>query len=143
MFKMWLILCGIFFLFICSLFDLRERQIPMIVIYVGIFASLGIRICEGIKGISLLDVIIALLPGICFWLLSFISHEKVGYGDGWLLIFVGVTTGFRGCLLILLVSMVLESVLVIFLLAIGRIQKDEEMAFAPFLLTGMVVVTCL
>lgn len=139
---MWLIVCEIAFLSACTVFDLLSKKIPMVLVIAGIIVAALIRIIGRQPGITLYDVVIALIPGISFWILSFLSGEKVGYGDGWLLIMIGVYSGFQQCFIILLLSMILESTAVVILLSIKKIERNTEMAFAPFLLAGMVIVTC-
>ncbi|MDE6847595.1 MAG: hypothetical protein K2J99_17745, partial [Lachnospiraceae bacterium] len=73
----------------------------------------------------------------------FVTVEKFGYGDGWMLIMIGVVAGLWRCFLILLVGLVSESAVVLVLMAVQRITGDRRVPFAPFLLFGMGVVLCL
>lgn len=81
-----------------------------------------------------------MLPGAAFWLISLMTAEKVGYGDGWILVMIGLFTGLRRCFLILLVGLMAESTVVLILLAVRKISTDREVPFVPFLLMGMGVV---
>ena len=72
----------------------------------------------------------------------FISGEMVGYGDGWVLFMIGAFLGAGRCFLILLAALMAESFLVLILLAFGKIHRDGEIPFVPFLLLGMGVVVC-
>ncbi|MEZ3506967.1 MAG: hypothetical protein K1W10_08505 [Lachnospiraceae bacterium] len=60
-----------------------------------------------------------------------------------MLVMIGLFTDFRRCFMILLVGLMLESAMVLILLALRRISTDKEMPFAPFLLLGMGVVVWL
>ena len=82
-------------------------------------------------------VILSVLPGAAFWLISLLTAEKVGYGDGWILVMIGLFTGLRRCFLILLVGLMAESAVVLILLAVRKISTDREVPFVPFLLMGM------
>ena len=87
-------------------------------------------------------MMLSLIPGIGFFLLSFLTREKVGYGDGWVLLMIGLFSGFSRCFMILLIGLLLESMVAIILLALKKIQRDREIPFSPFLLLGMGVTLC-
>ena len=86
---------------------------------------------------------LSVVPGVMFWMLSLVTGEKVGYGDGWMLVMIGLFVGLWKCFLILLIGLISESVAVLILLAVQRITGDRRIPFAPFLLFGMGVVICL
>ncbi len=140
MFKMWVNITAFAFLGICALFDGIKREVPLVVIWIGIMTACVLQIKGAMGETSWPLVLLSMSPGICFWLLSFLTGEKVGYGDGWLLLMVGLFLGFEGCFLTLLLGLVAESVAVLILLGLKKIKRDEEVAFAPFLLVGMGLV---
>lgn len=128
---------------ICAVCDVTKKEIPLAIIWLGMVAAVLLRmqgITEGWAG--WLPMVFSLLPGIVFWILSFITREKVGYGDGWMLIMIGFFVGVWECFLILLTGLVLESVAALILLAAKRITGDRKIPFAPFLLLGMGAVMC-
>lgn len=140
---MWVEICLFLFLGICAVCDGVEREIPLAVVWLGIIAAIVLRM-QGLAGDKSWSVIVlSVLPGVMFWMLSFVTGEKVGYGDGWMLIMIGLFTGLWKCFLILLIGLVSESLLVLVLLAVKKISKDRQIPFAPFLLFGMGVVVCL
>lgn len=140
---MWVEVLLFFFLGICAVFDGMEKKVPLAVIWLGIITAIVLHI-EGIIGDrSWWDMGMAVLPGMIFWMLSLVTYEKVGYGDGWMLVMIGLFTGLWKCFLILMVGLVSESLSVLVLLAFRRISKDRQIPFAPFLLFGMGVVVCL
>lgn len=55
---------------------------------------------------------------------------------------IGLFVGAYRCFLILLVGLMAESVAAVVLLVIGKIKRDREIPFLPFLLLGMGVVVC-
>lgn len=140
---MWVEVLLFFFLGICAVFDGMEKKVPLAVIWLGIITAIVLH-KEGIIGDrSWWDMGMAVLPGMIFWMLSLVTYEKVGYGDGWMLVMIGLFTGLWKCFLILMVGLVSESLSVLVLLAFRRISKDRQIPFAPFLLFGMGVVVCL
>lgn len=143
MFKMWVEIFLFLLLAICAVCDGLEKKIPLAVVWIGIAAAIVLQI-QGMSGEwSWLSVSLSVLPGIIFWMLSLITGEKVGYGDGWMLVMIGLFMGLWRCFLILLTGLVSESLVVLFLLAFRKISRDRQIPFAPFLLFGMGVVVCL
>lgn len=140
---MWIELILFLFLAVCAVFDGIWKKISLAVVWLGILTAILLRL-EGAMGEpSWLAAGLSLTPGILFWLLSFISGEKVGYGDGWVLMMIGLFSGAVRCFLILLTGLAVESFLVLALLAFGKVHRDKEVPFVPFLLLGMGVVVCL
>lgn len=120
-----------------------KREIPLVVVWFGIITVVVLCLQGVIGEESFFMVALSVLPGLLFWLISFVTREKVGYGDGWVLIMIGLFVGMRKCFLILLIGLVAESVIVLILLAVQRISRDRRIPFVPFLLFGMGVVLCL
>lgn len=140
---MWIEILLFVLLGICAVCDGLRKEIPLAVVWGGIITAVILRVYGIVGDGTWMAGMLAVLPGAAFWLLSFITDEKVGYGDGWALIMIGLFVGFQDCFLILLTGLVTESAAALALLAVKRITKDREIPFAPFLLLGMGVVVCL
>ncbi len=140
---MWVEILLSLFLGICAICDGMRKEIPLAPVLLGIFIAVILRL-QGIVGEETWrDAVLSVVPGIVFWGLSFISGEKVGYGDGWMLIMAGLFIGLWKCFLILLIGLVAESVAALILVAIKKVSGNEEIPFAPFLFLGMGVLVCL
>ena len=140
---MWIEIFLFLLLGICALIDGMKREIPIAVVWLGIAAAVILHMQGTIGDGNWIMTMLSLIPGGIFWMLSFITGEKVGYGDGWMLVMIGLFTGLWRCFLILLIGLVVESIAVLILLAVRRISRDHRVPFAPFLLLGMGVVICL
>ncbi len=139
---MWVELTLFLFLAVCAVFDGLYRQIPLIVVWLGMLTAVCLQIYGVMGETGLPAVAVSLLPGAGFFLLSFLSGEKVGYGDGWVLLMIGLFLGVYRCFLILLTGLLAESAVAIVLLAFRKIQRDKEIPFSPFLLLGLGVALC-
>ena len=139
---MWVESVLLLFLAVCAVFDGLERQVPLAVVWLGMLTAVGLRIGGVMGEAGMTAVALSLLPGACFFLLSFLTREKVGYGDGWVLLMIGLFLGVYRCFLILLVGLLAESSVALVLLVLGKIKRDREIPFLPFLLLGMGVVVC-
>lgn len=139
---MWIEIVLFLFLAVCAMFDGFSRRVPLAVVWLGMLTAVCLQISGAMGETSLLTAVISLLPGMGFFLLSFLTREKVGYGDGWVLLMIGLFTGVYRCFLILLVGLIAESVAAILLIAVRKAKRDWEIPFLPFLLLGMGVVVC-
>ena len=143
MLKMWIEILLFIFLGICAVYDGLERTIPLSVVWLGIIAALVLHIQGLGSSRTWQSAALSVIPGVMFWILSFVTHEKVGYGDGWMLTMIGLYMGLWTCFLILMVGLISSSLVVLILLMFRRVSKDYQLPFAPFLLFGMGVVVCL
>ncbi len=139
---MWVEIVLFLFLAVCAVFDGLSRRVPLAVVWLGMATAICLRIGGAMGETSPLAVVLSLLPGAGFLLLGFLTREKVGYGDGWALLMIGLFAGIYQCFLILLVGLMAESAVAVALLALGKIKRDREIPFLPFLLLGMGVVAC-
>ena len=69
---------------------------------------------------------------------QYISREQVGYGDGLLLLTVGIWLGFGQTFGVLTLGLILCSVLCGVLLMRKKIRKQDSIPLVPFLLLGFV-----
>ena len=143
MFQMWVEIFLFIFLGICAVYDGIVREIPLIVVWIGIIVALVLHI-QGLGGNGTWQAAaLSVMPGVMFWMLSFITGERVGYGDGWMLVMIGLFMGLWKCFLLLMVGLILSSLVALILLAPGKVSGNDQLPFAPFLLLGMGVVICL
>lgn len=139
---MWIEIFLFFFLAVCAVFDGLQKKIPLAAVWLGMLTAICLRAGGVTEEASLTAIALSLLPGAAFLLLGFITKEKVGYGDGWVLLMIGFFLDLPRCFLILLAGLLIESVAALVLLVFRKIQKDKEIPFCPFLLLGMGVILC-
>lgn len=139
---MWIEIFLFIFLAVCAVFDGLQKQIPLAAVWLGILTAICLRAGGMMGEINLPEVALSLLPGAVFFLLGFVTREKVGYGDGWVLLMIGLFLDFSRCFFILLAGLLIESVVALVLLALRKIKRDKEIPFCPFLLLGMGVMLC-
>lgn len=128
----------IIFLCTCTVFDIRKKEIPIHLILIGLISSFGVIIWQIFEGtVSVIGVGVSFLPGLFFLLISFITKEKIGYGDGLILIISGLILGFYQCFLGLCISLICSSVFALLLLVLHKVKRDSKLAFMPFLTIGI------
>ena len=128
----------IIFLCTCTVFDIRKKEIPIHLILIGLISSFGVIIWQIFEGtVSVTGVGVSFLPGLFFLLISFFTKEKIGYGDGLILIISGLILGFYQCFLGLCISLICSSVFAMLLLVLHKVKRDSKLAFVPFLTIGI------
>lgn len=139
---MWVEVFLFIFLAVCAVFDGLQKQIPLAAVWLGILTAICLRTAGMMGEVDLPAAALSLLPGAVFFLIGFITKEKVGYGDGWVLLMIGLFLDFSRCFFILLTGLLIESAVALILLAFRKIKRDKEIPFCPFLLLGMGVMLC-
>lgn len=119
------------YLGISTYWDLRYKRIPWSVQGMG-FIFLCICILVQWKELSLL-YLVAFVPGICLLLLAGITGENIGYADGVSVMLLGGMIGFRGCIWMLCISMLLLSVFGLLMLLLKRMTRKSKIPYLPFL----------
>ena len=120
-------------LLILSIMDLRTRKISLLpVLLLGLFA-MGYRFWENE---SLWEVLTGMLPGGVLLLAAWVTKESIGYGDGIVLLVVGVFCGIKKTVAILGISLILAAVMAMLLLVLRRAGRKTELPFLPCLCSG-------
>lgn len=83
-----------------------------------------------------------IVPGIVLVLLAFVSGQKIGYGDGMMMIVSGIGLGFTKSMDICLVAVTLVAITAVILFVTRKKKLNDSIPFAPFLLLGNIVIMC-
>ncbi len=116
--------------------DVKKRQISLVLTGVLFLSGIGWQIL--VEQTSWPEWLLSLLPGAGFLLLGYVSREQVGYGDGLLLLTVGIWLGFGQTFGIVTLGLVFCSVLCGVLLMKKKMQRQDSVPLVPFLLLGFV-----
>lgn len=126
----------------CSIQDIREKEVSLWKLKVYGILALAVSIWKLFSPeddllVLILRLLTGLLPGIFLLILAKITREAVGYGDGLILLFIGLSLGFWECIGIFFAGLLgVFFAAVLALLLFGR-KKGLEIPFIPFLLTGL------
>lgn len=114
--------------------DIWKRQIYIPVIIAG--GSLGLLIKIYLGEGELPAVLLSLIPGFCLLVIGRGSHQAVGYGDGFVVLIMGIYFGLWKTAQILLNGLLISSVWAAGLIIIRKKGKKQEFPFIPFLFIG-------
>lgn len=126
-----------------SIYDVRQKTIPLWILGAGgVWAVINSAILVGELGMlhTLQTVAVGILPGAMLLLLGFLTEKKVGYGDGLLLMIMGILEGGKTVLFVFSIGLFLQSILAVVLVIIKKADKQTKIPFAPFLLVARTVV---
>lgn len=115
--------------------DIKLKKISVVPLLVSGILSV-IYVLAG-KGMSMEHFMVCMLPGMLFLLLSLLTGEKVGYGDGAVLLVMGLWTNGFFCMMVTCMAVFLSGLYSVYLLLKG---KKELIPFVPFLLAAMEVM---
>ena len=114
--------------------DLREHQIRVVPVIVCMIAGLAFQLvtCR----FSFKDAMVGMLPAIGSFAISKTCRECIGKGDILLILGIGILNGIVFCLEVLGIALVCIFVYCTFMLALGKIKRNSQVACVPFLLVG-------
>lgn len=127
-------ICLIIILGVICVFDLKRKKIPVYMLI--ILAAAGIISNFTVGEFDIEKRMIAMLPGIILIIVSMVTKQQIGYGDGLIILIMGLYIDIDDILSIVLSSFLLSSIAAIILMTIFKKKKNFEMAFSPFLLIG-------
>lgn len=118
-------------LLLCSLQDIKDKQINLILISLGFILLFIISIIIG--DLSLWQRIAGLTLGIILLILSKVSEGQIGLGDGLIFCIIGLSSGFYINSLILIYSLLLAAVFSIIYMIFKKVNKKTTIPFIPFI----------
>lgn len=139
---MWKIVFVLIYLMVLSVMDIREKQVPLYLLLVGLFLAMTTGIGEGIREEEISGemnlirigwkILLGLMPGAFFLGIAWVSG-KAGKGDGLVLMILGALTDYRICMIIFSVSLLLVSAFSVCMMALRRIHRKTCLPYIPFL----------
>ena len=125
---------GLLFLAVLSAQDIREKRISVYKLLIFAFMAVIYRII--IRQFYWQEILGDVLPGCMLLLLSKMTKEEIGYGDGMTVIVLGLWLGGWFIFHVLCIGIVLSGIYAVICLMKG---KRDAIPLIPFLLAGMEV----
>lgn len=122
------------FLAFCTLCDLRSMQIPLAGLVIFGLVIVGIGIINGTLFQQL--GFLQLIPGAVFLLISLLGKQSVGYGDGMVILLLGILLGISRCVAVIFMGLIFCSIVSIFILLLKKGNRRTKLPFMPFLLAA-------
>ena len=119
-----------------SFYDIRKKELPSWVTLAG--GIIGILLWVA-KGEFYLEQLAALLPGILCLLFAKLSREAMGYGDGLLIIMMGIYLKTDKIITVCMWAFCIAGVAALFLLVSGKKKGKQAIPFVPFLFAAFLL----
>ncbi len=129
----------VIYLVLCSYTDIRNMTISLPLSIVCSLIGCIFRFVLFIPKASFFSFIISISIGIFLILLSIISHNMIGVGDGMIFVTTGTFLSFANNISMLFYGLLLTSFYALYKLIVTR-KRKTIIPFAPFLLFGYSLV---
>ncbi len=123
-----------------SIMDIRSRKISIWLLLSGgilVLATCGNQFAAG--SLALYDILGGMVPGLLLLAIAFVT-KKAGYGDGMVLVLVGMVVGGGKSFVIFGVSLFLISVFSIILLLFRKVRRNSTIPYLPFLTAAWLLI---
>lgn len=124
-----------------SVVDIRKKKIPLILMLVLIGFAFIMHFLYG--RLSIIEMAFGAVIGVFLLIISLLSHEKIGLGDGIIFVAVGLFLGFFGSLMVLWYSSLISAIAGLVILIVKKKKKegieDVTLPFAPCVLVGIIL----
>lgn len=135
-------------LVICSITDIKSRNISIKICVLFGVLSVGIRIISelmsgGIDLIKTAGILCGTLPGLIIALISIITKGGIGRGDAVVFIVIGLLMGIRKSVGLFVMALLCVEIICVPLLCIKRVGMKNKVPFMPFVLLSYIVVLCI
>lgn len=116
-----------------SVMDFRSRRVSVWLLAIGGGLTAAVLICQyGNEGIELYGLLKGMLPGLVLLVVS-VTTKKAGYGDGIVVLFLGMISGGAKSLVLFGVSLFLISIWSVILLILKKVGRNTQIPYLPFL----------
>lgn len=129
------------FLTISTLMDIKNKSVNLYLCIFFLILGVGYNTflhLEGVIGIG--DIIVATIPGFILLLLSLVTRQGIGFGDGVVVIIMGMLIGFERTVTSLMVGLIVATIFSGVLIMIKKVEKNHQIPFIPFLSIGVDVI---
>lgn len=126
---------------ICGVSDWKKKTIPILYLLIlSVTVVISSFLCTDV---SIEHRIGGVLLGIFFLIVSKCTREAIGYGDSWLILFLGLQLGYLQAIGVLFVASMFAAVASLFFLWRCRWRRNSTLPFVPFLTIAYLAVVVL
>lgn len=121
------------FMFGLAIFDWKYHRLPKLLL--AVLTGLAV-IARVVSNISFPILISGMIPGVLFLILGCMTREGVGYGDGWMILILGLVFGLWKTVCICMIALFGMACAAIIGMSLLHWDKKKRLAFVPFLAVG-------
>ena len=125
------------YLLVLAVIDIKNKKLPITVLLAGvIFVPAFMLVCSEM---GLRHHIFGLIPGVVFFLISFVSRGQVGSADCLIILLSGACLGIGMIVVMLSVAFVSIALTSLMMLAARKLNRKSTLPFIPFIFLGYIV----
>lgn len=136
--QMWSRIAVMGMLALCSVEDIRKKQIRLNPVFA--FGILGIIFHMLWRIQSIESLLLGMLVGVAMLFLSILTGGRIGAGDGVVLIVTGIYLGVERNLTLLLCGLLMCGIWAFVLIVLRKKSRKDTIPFIPFLLVAYVYI---
>lgn len=124
-----------------SIQDIKTKTISSSYLNLGMALGIFFLIC-GLKqkSIGVEEIMVSLIPGSLLLVWGRVSKEKIGYGDGFLFLILGMCLEGIGVWYLCQLAFFLSAVYSVFMMGRKKLSGESKLAFVPFLFISYLVL---
>lgn len=92
---------------------------------------------------GLIELLTGVLIGLAALFLAWVTREAIGYGDGVVLLMLGILLGGSHCFAVAMAAIIASGIWALGLIVFFHKNRKYEMPFIPFLFGGLIWVRCI
>ncbi|MCR5772035.1 MAG: prepilin peptidase [Butyrivibrio sp.] len=127
-------------LLIASIYDIKNKAITVPMLVIGAVTAVICGIFQLYFGTTLYSEIVSLFPGALVLAIAYLTREQIGFGDGFMILFLGPVFGLVNVIIGISAAFILSALFSAALLIFKKAGKKSKLPFLPFLTAGMGVV---
>ena len=140
---MWKFILTALWLLALAGMDIWRKRVPIWLLALGGIFVTVMSFCDAWNGqFEGRGLLWSILPGIVLLAVAILT-KKAGWADGVVVLFLGIVTGYRECILSFTLSMLFISAVSLVLLAFKKVRKNTKLPYLPFLCAGYFVQAAL
>jgi leader peptidase (prepilin peptidase)/N-methyltransferase len=128
----------LFGLFVIAYQDWRKQEVFVYVTAAVALLGVIFRLCEDTGCAA--DMLSGASIGAVLLLLSYVTRQRIGYGDGVVFLMTGIFLGFWQNAELLLLSLWLAGLVALFLLFVRKWRREDCIPFVPFVFGAYVLL---
>lgn len=121
-----------------TLEDLRKKQVDIILLSICGIAGVILHLIY--HRLTVEDMAFGVLVGVALYVLSLITREMIGKGDGMVFMVTGIYLGGEANFLLLWLSLMLSGAAALAAVIIFKKKKSDTMPFVPFIALSLVIL---
>lgn len=138
-----MILAAFGILLCASVRDIKKREVATWMMAAALLLSVCACALQA-SSAGIMEVLLAagvsLLPGMALLMMAALFQDKMGFGDGFMALFLGPVFGVEGMVTGLFLAFFFSAVVSVFLIAMKKAGRKSTIPFLPFLTAGMGVM---